>query len=148
VGWRCGARQEPRRGSCYFKKTGERFAWVSSVPSKLSGPCCICPQLTKYTPLRRKMAAAVVAVAAAPAAASAASSMATSAACCCATSCASKLCCGSSGPSAKCCGINSSNVLYFIMWLSSTFAAFLLCVTPGIQNEFCTIFFLLVPIPH
>jgi hypothetical protein len=29
------------------------------------------------------------------------------------------------------------------MWLSSTFAAFLLCVTPGIQNEFCAIFSLL-----
>lgn len=75
------------------------------------------------------MATAVVAAVAAPAAASAATSMATSAACCCATSCASKLCC-SSGPTAKCCGLNSANILYFIMWLSSTFAAFLLYQFP------------------
>lgn len=67
--------------------------------------------------------AAVVAAAAAPAMASAAASMATQAACCVCGSCASKLCCGD-----RCCGINSSNVLYFLMWLASALASFLLYV--------------------
>lgn len=75
------------------------------------------------------MAAAVVAAAAAPAATSVAASAASSPACCCVTSCASKLCC-SSGPATKCCGINSANILYFVMWLASTFAAFLLYQFP------------------
>ena len=69
--------------------------------------------------LRLLTMAAVVAAAAAPVMASAASS----AACCLVGSCASKLCCGD-----RCCGINSANILYFVMWLASAFAAFLLYV--------------------
>ena len=70
--------------------------------------------------------AAIVAAAAAPAMTSAA----TSAACCVCGSCASKLCCAD-----KCCGINSANLLYFLMWLSSALASFLLYVSKRVLSK-------------